>query len=631
LRLPAITSTNVDSSIAKTVNNLSDLTNAQTAASNLGLQYYADNCAGIHNDGTNDDAAALRTCMATMPAGATMNLDGGRTYLLASHTTTDSIYKGSSCELFLRSNQTLKFNGATVNSSSAEGTANASQICAGQPQFNTPGTGGGSPTFIPIGNTVANAVSVTTTTHASAANVNQGDFIYIDCGSNAGDDDVFVGWNQAAATGNATTGVIPLTYPLLKPYSAADDATCGGGSGPRIYDWTTCGGGSCGFNLGPMATDITIDGGGGTLNEGTTSGIVFQGTVGGGIRNLHFTTTGSPNGEFIFANNNHLMTLENNTAVGPGCTGDTNFNIGQFASSLNLIKGNNVTLTGVGCISSGGLPGMKAYGDSEGDEANHWSDNKATILAGGSPDAGRTDCEIAYNTWGETFDHEICYNAVGQGFVDGPAGSPGASGPNLVTNGTYKTAGSEIIAAVDGDQITGNNLTSLGDTIDVFLQGRAQVSNNTINTVNASFGAIGIPTGYGNSGYSSQFGPNTINCIVSSCKTAFRIEDPGSVVQSPLTIAPQTFSGTFTSTPFVVFNWLDVPNLTIASAPGTAGYGPSHTVSSGIGYPALPATCTPGQSFPVVDANSFTPGTCVGGGTAHTLAVCQASNVWECL
>ena len=56
-----------------------------------------------------------------------------------------------------------------------------------------------------------------------------------------------------------------------------------------------------------------------------------------------------------------------------------------------------------------------------------------------------------------------------------------------------------------------------------------------------------------------------------------------------------------------------------------------YTVSSGTGFPALPATCTKGGTVEVMDATSLTAGACTGGGSDATIAICSAANTWSCL
>jgi hypothetical protein len=105
-------------------------------ASTRAVQFYADQCKpALPNNGVADDAAPLRTCMAAMPAGATMNLDGSKPYYFASHTSSDPIWGGdANCEISLRSQQTLNLNGATITPSSAEQAVPSNfMICAGTP------------------------------------------------------------------------------------------------------------------------------------------------------------------------------------------------------------------------------------------------------------------------------------------------------------------------------------------------------------------------------------------------------------------------------------------------------------------------------------------------------------------
>ena len=227
-----------------------------------GLQYYADDC-GLPNNGTGDDAAPLRACMALMPAGATMNLDGTKQYYFNSHAL-GTAFTGDNCESNVLSNQTLNFNGATITQSAAEVSVSDNFIiCAGAPVFNTPGSSGGSPTFIPINDTALNASSVTTVTASNAGTFNPGDDIYIDWGNNIHNQDVCVGWNQVSDV-NASTGVINLKFPMLKSYVHTNGGNTGCDSpfysttntAARIYDWTTHPGCTTGtYNCSPLAHD----------------------------------------------------------------------------------------------------------------------------------------------------------------------------------------------------------------------------------------------------------------------------------------------------------------------------------------------------------------------------------------
>src|ERR1700728_4605698 len=81
-------------------------------------QFYADDC-GLPNDGLHDDAAPLRSCMETMPSGATMNLDPSKPYYFSTYGSSDPLWGPQQCELYLRSNQTLNLNGASLTDSAA--------------------------------------------------------------------------------------------------------------------------------------------------------------------------------------------------------------------------------------------------------------------------------------------------------------------------------------------------------------------------------------------------------------------------------------------------------------------------------------------------------------------------------
>ena len=527
------------------------------------LQFFADQCnPPLPNNGISDDAMPLRACMARMPRNAIMNLDGRKPYYFASHDSSDPVWgKSANCEISLRSNQALNLNGAAITPSKAEQAVNSDfMICAGSPAgSNTPllryGAAGN---FIRINNTAPDARSVTVSRWASGPNnggtarcsgaacasqFRAGDYIYIDYGCNAvpecgGDADIFIGWDQVCANGNAATGVIPLCYPLLKPYASS------GRYHPRIFDYNTSVRTTPGGYGGPMAADITIENG--TINSGTTNGILLEGTVGALISHIH-----DPNMKplaasgFLFANNNHLSVISYNSVHGPGCTGDTDFNAGEFTSSMNTITHNSAVVTGIGCGSSS--QAEKVFGDSEGDEANHYSYNTATILAGGTVNPISSACDYAYATWGDTFDHEDCHSAYA-GFLDGPAGDGGQAGPTAVTNGIYVAARNNFTMQVPGDQAIGNTITETGGGIAVYLLAGARISGNTINVENKSseFGAIALQSGVGgNTVYNSVFSRNVFNCLVpGGCKNGIYLEDPGKLLPSArLTFTDQTFNG----------------------------------------------------------------------------------------
>jgi hypothetical protein len=526
------------------------------------MQFFADQCnPPLPNNNLSDDARRLRACIAAMPTGATMNLDGSKRYYFASHSSTDPVWgKSANCEISLRSGQALDLNGATITPSAAEQAVRSDfVICAGSPTgTNTPlQQYGAAGNFIQINNTSANAKSVTVSPSASGPNnggtapcsgvacagqFRAGDYIYIDYGCNAvaecgGDVDVFVGWDQVCGNGNRATGVIPLCYPLLKRYSAAN------GYQPRIFDYNTSVMTVAGGFGGRMAANITIENG--TINSGMTNGILLEGTVGALVTHINEPNMNPLAGSgFLFANNNHLSVISYDSVRGPGCTGDSNFNAGEFTSSMNTIAHNTAVITGVGCNST---QGEKVFGDSEGDEGNHYSYNTATILAGGSANPGLSSCDYAYNTWGDTFDHERCTSAY-TGFIDGPAGTSGQAGPTSVTNGTYVAANNNLTMQVPRDQAIGNTIIETRGGIAVYLLGRALISDNSINieNINSDFGAIALQSGVvGNTVYNSVLKHNVLNCLVSSgCKSGIYLEDPGELLSSArLTISGQTFSG----------------------------------------------------------------------------------------
>ena len=53
--------------------------------------------------------------METMPSGATMNLDGSKPYYFSTYGSSDPLWGPQQCELYLRSNQTLNLNGASLH------------------------------------------------------------------------------------------------------------------------------------------------------------------------------------------------------------------------------------------------------------------------------------------------------------------------------------------------------------------------------------------------------------------------------------------------------------------------------------------------------------------------------------
>ena len=532
-------------------------------------QFYADQCKpALPNNGVQDDAAPLRSCMAAMPEGATMNLDGNKPYYFASHSNSNSVWYGQLCETYLLSSQMLMLNGATITQSAAEASpSNIFMICAGSPNFNYPGSMGGSPTFDAIADTPPNATSVTLLTPSDAANYNPGDDIYIDCGSDAGNADIFVGWNQVNNT-NSATGVINLLYPMLKPYAHGAAGCPGSPSAARIYDWTTSGGGSSSYNLGPMTHDVYIEGPG-TIKQGaggSLSPIVFEGTTSWDIDSITELNTG--NGQFAFANNLHLGHMYHDVLSAAGCGGDTNLNAGEFTSSINDVEDNAVTLTGLGCTSG---QFERAFGDSQGDESNLYAYNTTTLLAGGSANTWGSTCDYTYHTWGDTFDHSIC-NSPYVGFEDG--GNNGQAGPTAVTNGNYTAANHDLILQESGDQATGNTITENTGYIGIYIPGAsgwAQVSKNVINygTQAPYFGAIVIGS-WGNYAYDSQIGPNILSCLASNCANGsigIYVVDPGTLLPSAtLTIDAQSFTGFTEDIALLGAVLTNVPQLTILTA-----------------------------------------------------------------
>jgi hypothetical protein len=507
--------------------------------------FYADQCKPpLHNDGLHDDAAALRSCMAAMPAGSTMTLDGTKVYYFGSHRSSDADWGTNKCELYLRSQRALNLDGATVKQSDDEVAAGAAMICAGSNNQNTPAEG----PFYPVNQTQPGANSLTTLVPADAGNFAAGDFGYIDCGANANDDDVDIGWFEAGpGGGNPATGTIPLVYPLLKPYTGTIDSQCGGRT-PRIFNYTTSPGPSqSNPGGGPLATDISIENG--TLINGQpaiASPIVLTGTVNAQVDYINEPESGA---QFIFGNNNHLSTFIHDNISSTGCGGDTNFNPGEFTSSMNVIEYSTSQLTGSGCTNgTNGTPIQfeRAFGDSEGDEGNVYLNDTATILRGGAPN-GNSPCAYAVNSWGDTYANLNCTSAY-EGFAD--AGAIGSSGATVIKNSSFTCTGSAPCITLEepGDSITHSMITAGTSVLPIYLPTAAVTLEG--NTIVASGS---VPTSYGQLylggnqlAYSSIIGTNTFICQATNCTGGIGIElapPVGGWTEGGLIIATQNMQG----------------------------------------------------------------------------------------
>jgi hypothetical protein len=622
-RLPTITSANVNSSVAKTANNLSDLANAQTAASNLGLQYYADNC-GLPNNGTSDDAAGLRTCMAAMPAGATMNLDGSKPYYFSTHSTSNAVWGSQACESYLLSGQHLKFNGATITQATGEVSSQAFIICAGSLNFNTPGASGGSPTFDAISDTAANATSVTLSTPAHASNYNVGDDLYIDCGSNAGNADIFVGWDQVSST-NSSTGVINLKYPLLKAYAHGATGCPGSPSAARIYDWTTSGGGSSGANLGPLASNLSIEGPGTIVpGTGSVSTIVLEGTVGWQITNIK-EVNANGNAQFAFANNNHLGLMSGDTLITQGCEGDTNFNPGEFTSSLNTIQNSTVTLTGNPGVGCGNSTHEVGFGDSEGDESNSYLNDTCTIHVGLSTNpANLGACFFVNGSWGDVVDYgnfnpSDMYPAAAYGIVDTIGSTTATQGPIKVSHSTIASGPETAIELqVPGDTASDNNLFCANSNYCVFVPYyRATLTDNTISFSACSVTTYGIGLGSSGDAFSSALIGNQIHNAPSgqgTCSGGIHLNGSNSTAQLVLTgNVIDTAFGSLTN-----FSPGSFPEAAVNGNPGVPDYNGSGTGTPG----TIQVTGSPFNSI-----GACQPMVMTGAGTVNTPGSAPATGV----
>lgn len=517
---------------ATTANNLSDLANPQTAARNLGLQYYADNCRpALPNDGSTDDAANLRACMAAMPAGAEMILDRNKPYYFASHAN-GTAWTSDPCEINVLSGQTLNINGAIIKQSPAEGsTGTVFPICAGAPDFNTPGSSGGTPTFEPIADTVPNQSYVVLSTPANAANYHAGNDLYIDCGSNAGNYDEFVGYAQVNDV-NTTTGVLNLRHPMLKPYNHSAPTGCPGSpSAARIYNWTTHPGMTAGaYNAGPLAHDVYIKGGNGWLiqQSGGSWLVGLQGTVRWGVDDLNIISLGSIG---FFANYDQLGHANRDTLIAPGCASDNFFGF-VFSSNLNNLDYDTLTLTGnpgVGCGSNQEF----AFGDNEGSESNHYNHDIATVKEGLSTNRSTNGaCAEFIGSWGDVVSDMECHSENMFGVEDGfPFFS--AEGTTLNTQGPIKVTDSHISAGT-GSALNLELLddTAIGNTLDCtgsnnclyFPYWAGKAANNTINLSGCSSNGVGISIG---TAVNSSLQGNTIHAVSGTCTAGIKVTGSG--------------------------------------------------------------------------------------------------------
>ena len=501
-------------------------------------RYYADQCVGMRNDGLHDDEAPLEHCMASMPRGAAMNLDGNKSYLFIRYTRNTPWAATTKCGIYLGSNQSLYLNGATINTSQSFRSANAFPICAGGPMSsNTPeSTYGAAGNFIQI-NDVITVPTRTVTVSASASAPNNGgkascsgvacanqfkagDYVYMDCGTNTPQDyDIFVGWNQVQRA-NASTGVITMVYPVMKNYAAAN---CASGN-PRVFDITTSRASSAGGLGGPLAQNIAIEGPG-TIISPSQSPITLQGTVNYDVG--HIVVPSLPGNGFLFANQNHFGRVHDNIMTGPGCGGDTDLNGGEFTSSYNLIDHNTVTATGVGCTSRSHI---FAEGDSEGDEFNTYRDNIIKILPGGSVGAAAGYCDYTTNTWGDKFEGTHCNSADG-GFTDpvyangGPA--PGA-GPVQLIGGVYTVYGNDNAAIslnAAGDELINTNINYMGNSADVAIAADSKIIGG-YQSCNQRICQDEI--GHNGGGWGSTIAGVTFKQS-GNCNCAIQVDDPGSV------------------------------------------------------------------------------------------------------
>jgi hypothetical protein len=556
-----------------------------------GPQYYADQCGNfgasyaLPNNGSSDDAAPLRACMAQMPAGATMNLDGAKPYLFTTHSSTwtgdCAGYNGQSGEIAVCDHQTLNWHGATITSTETS----VPPILMGSLQYNNPGASGGSPTFDAINDTAIGASSVTLQTAADAANYNPGDDIYIDCGSNSGNEDIFVGWNQVSDT-HASTGVINLKYPMLKPYNHTATGCPASPSAARIYDWTTCGGGTCGANLGPLAHDVYLEGPG-TLKiaSGGVWSIVAQGLVNWGIDRINVDAhAGNP--QFAFANNNHLGYITNSKIVSFGCSGDTLLNPGQFTSSFNVVDHDTATANGDPGVGCGSGTHEAVLGDSEGGESNKYTNDVVTVLSGLSSNvSGLGACGYFVGTWGDVIDKLDCtapfpepygiIDAVPVGGTAGPTLTTPSQGPLKITNSHFENiTGNSISFSIPYDTASGN-LIECGNSGGCILVGNYPVvlTGNTINEYQCSTTTRAINVGNG----ANVITGNTLNDISGSCTTGILLGSSSSTAK--LVISGNSIVGFGSPTNFSSSNF---PAASVVGNPGVADYLPAPlAISSG--------------------------------------------------
>jgi hypothetical protein len=458
--------------------------------------------------------------METMPSGATMNLDPSKPYFFSTYGSSDPLWGPQQCELYLRSNQTLNLNGASLTDTAAVEAAGATFICAGSPNFNYPGSvsGVGTPVFYNINPTAQNATQVATTNAADAANFSPGDDIYIDGGTQLLH--LCIGWDEVSNV-NPSTGVINLQYPLLKAYPGTS-STCAGLT-PRIYDWST---GNGSYNLGPLAHNVTIENGTITQvsNNSSIGPIVLEGTVHPILQNLHLHNVNNGGSGAIFDNNNHLGIFNNIEVDGYGCTTDFTLYPGAFTSSLNVVENSVVNSSGNPGVGCGSNESEIAYGDEEGGEGNVFENDTATMLPGNtSNEANPINCALENRSWGDVYEGLTCNSPAGAGFADqcigtGPclraAVAPGEIGSIVVENSQISCFSGCLIGGVAGDQFVDNTSIGVGagGSLNVYLPtSPVNVTGNTI-IQNATGRTYALYIGNADASYGSVIENNTISC-----------------------------------------------------------------------------------------------------------------------
>jgi hypothetical protein len=541
-------------------------------------QFYADDC-GLPNDGVNDDAAPLRSCMEAMPSGATMNLDGSKPYYFSTYGSSDLLWGPQQCELYLRSNQTLNLNGASLTDTAAVEAAGATFICAGSPNFNYPGSvsGVGTPVFYNINPTAQNATQIVTANAADAANFSPGDDIYIDGGTQLLH--LCIGWDEVSSV-NPSTGVINLEYPLLKAYPGTS-STCAGLT-PRIYDWST---GNGAYNLGPLAHNVTIENG--TITQVSTSSsigpIILEGSVHPIVRNLNLHNVTNGGSGAIFGNNNHLGIFNNIKVDGYGCTQDFTLFPGGFTSSLNLVENSVVKSSGNPGVGCGSGNSEIAYGDEEGGEGNVFKNDTATMLPGNtSNEANPISCALENRSWGDLYNGLTCNSPAGEGFADQCVGTgpclraqvaTGEIGPTVVKNSQISCFNGCLVGGAPGDQFVNNTSVGIGNggSLNVYLPTSAvSVTGNTI-IQNATGRTYALYIGNADASYGSDIENNTLSCQPSrrgNCLNGLYIALPSGESSStqPLTIIDNQITGF--ENDYVYPGAVVFPDATISGNPG---------------------------------------------------------------